>query len=137
MRMEHILSSAIESYPLQMPHPGWVEQIPDDYWSAICRATKKLTQTTVIDKNKIKSIALLPSYGNYSYACRRKKYCYNNISWVDGRRGKTSTQNNAAHGRKNHFKSIVGVEITGKDVIPKLIWLKKMNLIYFIKHINF
>ncbi|MBP6049844.1 MAG: hypothetical protein KA526_10190, partial [Chitinophagales bacterium] len=43
-----ILASAIESYPLQMPHPGWVEQIPDDYWKAICSATKKLTQATTI-----------------------------------------------------------------------------------------
>ena len=30
-----------------------------------------------------------------------------------------------SHGRESHFKSIVGVEITGKDVNPKAIWLKE------------
>ncbi|HNE49744.1 MAG TPA: FGGY family carbohydrate kinase, partial [Chitinophagales bacterium] len=120
-----ILSSAIESYPLQMPHPGWVEQIPDDYWNAICRATKKLTQATVIDKNKIKGLAFTTQAMGIIPMRADGKVLYNNISWVDGRAEKQARKIMQRMGGKAIFKSIVGVEITGKDVIPKLIWLKE------------
>ncbi|HQV77081.1 MAG TPA: FGGY-family carbohydrate kinase [Chitinophagales bacterium] len=120
-----ILASAIESYPLQMPHPGWVEQIPDDYWKAICSATKKLTQATTIDKNKIKGLAFTTQAMGIIPMSIEGKVLYNNISWVDGRAEKQARKAMRRMGGKAIFKTIVGVEITGKDVIPKLIWLKE------------
>jgi len=48
-----------------------------------------------------------------------------NISWVDGRAEKQAGAIMRRLGGKLLFKSIVGVEITGKDVLPKLIWLKE------------
>ena len=29
-----VVASASEPYPLSMPHPGWAEQDPDDWWTA-------------------------------------------------------------------------------------------------------
>jgi xylulokinase len=50
---------------------------------------------------------------------------YPNITWVDGRAEEQAKKAMNKFGGKRIFKAIVGIEITGKDVIPKLLWLKE------------
>lgn len=121
----NILASAIEEYPLQMPNPGWVEQIPHDYWSAICKATKRLVSSANIDKQTIKGIAFTTQAMGVIPMSKEGEVLYPNITWVDGRAEKQAQQIMRKLGGKKIFKSIIGVEITGKDVIPKIIWLKE------------
>ena len=45
-----VFATAIESYPLFTPNPGWVEQEPEDYWNAICKATNRIIQSSNISK---------------------------------------------------------------------------------------
>ena len=49
----------------------------------------------------------------------------NNITWVDGRAEKQAKKLMNRFAGKAAFKSFVGIELTGKDVIPKLMWLKE------------
>jgi xylulokinase len=50
---------------------------------------------------------------------------HKNITWVDGRAEKQAIWIMNMLGGKAVFKSFLGIEITGKDVIPKLRWLKQ------------
>ena len=53
------------------------------------------------------------------------KVLHDNITWVDGRAEKQAQWLMKRFLGKAVFKAIVGIEITGKDVVPKLIWLKE------------
>ena len=37
-----IIASSLEEYPLSTPHPGWAEQDPADWWSAVVRALSRI-----------------------------------------------------------------------------------------------
>ena len=121
----NILASAIEEYPLYMPNLGWVEQEPIDYWNAICKATKQLIATTKITLNDIKGIAFTTQAMGIIPVDKQGTILYPNISWVDGRAEKQASKIMKKVGGKSIFKLIAGVEITGKDVVPKLLWLKE------------
>jgi xylulokinase len=118
-----ILGHTTHSYPLYYPQPGWVEQEPQDYWSAIVTNTKKLTQN--IDKNKISGIVFTTQAMGIIPIDRKGNVLMRNITWVDGRAEEQARWMMNLFGGKRTFKSFLGIEITGKDVIPKLRWLKQ------------
>ena len=119
-----ITASSSESYPLFMPQPGWVEQNPKDYWDAICKATRKLIADSNVDVKDIQALAYSTQAMGIIPMTKEGQVLYNNISWVDGRAEEYAVKAMKRLGGKAIFKLIVGVEITGKDVIPKLLWLK-------------
>jgi xylulokinase len=115
----------ITPYPFQNPKPGWVEQDPEDYWKGVVNNTRAIVSKVKIDPATIagmvfstQAMGIIPidSDGNTLYP---------NISWVDGRAEDQAQWLMQKLGGKNIFKKLVGVEITGKDVIPKLRWLKE------------
>jgi xylulokinase len=118
-----ILATAIEEYPLYMPQPGWVEQNPEDYWSAICKATHTLTAQG--DLISIAGIVFTTQAMGIIPVDKDGNILHPNITWVDGRAEEQATKAMNYFLGKKIFKTIVGTEITGKDVIPKMIWLKE------------
>ena len=45
-----------ESYPIAFPHPGWSEQSPEDWWEAVVRGLKTLTDG--IDVSLVKALTV-------------------------------------------------------------------------------
>ena len=119
-----VFATAIESYPLFTPNPGWVEQEPEDYWNAICKATNRIIQSSNISKENIKGIAFSTQAMGVIPVDENGNLLYRNISWVDGRAEEQAVKAMKYFGGKRIFKLIAGIELTGKDVIPKIIWLK-------------
>jgi xylulokinase len=119
-----ILASATEHYPLYTPHPGWVEQEPSDYWKATCVATKKMLADTGIPKDQVRAMVFTTQAQGIIPVDVKGNVLHRNIIWVDGRAEEQARKAMGYFGGKAVFKAIVGIEITGKDVIPKLIWLK-------------
>jgi xylulokinase len=120
----NILSHTISNYTLQMPHPGWVEQVPDDYWQAAIVSTRKLMLDARVAPSDIQGIVFTTQAMGIIPIDADGNVLHPNISWVDGRAEDEAVLLMRKFGGKKIFKSIVGIEITGKDVIPKLIWLK-------------
>lgn len=121
----NILASAIKEYSLNMPKPGWVEQEPIDYWNAVCIVTKQLISESKISITNIKGISFTTQAMGIIPVNKEGKVLYPNISWVDGRAEKQASKIMKKVGGKSIFNLIAGVEITGKDVVPKLLWLKE------------
>lgn len=119
-----IVASSSATYPLHMPQPGWAEQVPDDYWNAVCKVTRTLVKESGIAVHRIKALAFSCQSMGIIPVSRKGEVLYNNISWVDGRAEEFAGKAMRRFGGEKIFKAIVGVEITGKDVIPKLLWLK-------------
>lgn len=114
-----------EEYPFQYPKPGWVEQVPLDYWEGIAKATKHVVSASGILPNQIKGLVFTTQAMGIIPVTDQNEVIHNNISWVDGRAEQEANWIMNKLLGKHVFKSIVGIEITGKDVLPKLIWLKK------------
>ena len=120
-----IITHITEEYPSYMPHPGWMEQEPSDYWDAVVRATRKILNTSAISPENISGIIFTTQAMGIIPVDRDGNVLRRNITWVDNRaEEEAGWLMNRFLGRKI-FKSLIGVEITGKDVLPKLLWLRK------------
>ncbi|MEZ5004039.1 MAG: FGGY-family carbohydrate kinase [Chitinophagales bacterium] len=119
-----IIADTIETYPMQMPKPGWVEQRPEDYWNAVTLATRNLIAESQVDVNAIKGIVFSTQAMGIIPIDKDGNVLHPNISWVDGRAEDEARQLMNKFLGKKVFKAIVGIEITGKDVLPKLVWIK-------------
>ncbi len=119
----NILENATHPYPFYTPQPGWAEQDPLDYWNAIVANTKPLLKN--IDKSKILGIVFTTQAMGVIPVDKEGNVLRRNISWVDGRAEEQARWMMSLFGGRAAFKSFLGIEITGKDVIPKLRWLKQ------------
>jgi len=120
-----IISSSEKTYGFSSPNPGWVEQDPDDYWQAIVQSTKAIVQSSNIDAARIVGMVFATQAMGIIPVDRDDQILYRNITWVDGRAEKQAEKLMNRFLGKKIFKSLVGIELTGKDVIPKLMWLKE------------
>jgi xylulokinase len=119
-----IIASATEHYPLYTPHSGWVEQDPLDYWKATYAATRRMLSDSGISETEVRAMVFTTQAQGIIPVDKQGNVLHRNIIWVDGRAEEQARKAMGYFGGKAVFKAIVGIEITGKDVIPKLIWLK-------------
>ena len=120
-----VLGSAKSEYALFYPGPAKVEQNPEDYWSAIKSTTKEVIEKTNISSDEILGLVFTTQAMGIIPVDKSGKVLRPNISWVDGRAEKQALRIMRMLLGKRVFKSLIGIEITGKDVLPKLIWLRE------------
>lgn len=120
-----LISSSEKNYPITYPRPGWAEQNPNDYWEAIKLSTSDLMQKGNITKEEVKGIVFGTQAMGIIPMDASGQVLSPNISWVDGRAEVQARKLMRRLGGKWLFKKILGIEITGKDVIPKLLWIKE------------
>lgn len=120
-----IIATCVYPYPTLYPNPSWVEQDPQDYWTAVCKTSKQIVKDAKIKPEEIGGIifstqaqGIIPMDGNGNNL-------YNNISWVDGRAEKQAQSIMNKLGGKKLFSLVSGTPIMGKDCIPKIVWLKE------------
>ncbi len=118
-----ILAREIHSYKLHTPKPGWAEQDPMDYWKAIVANTTALIQR--IENSRISGMIFTTQAMGIIPIDKSGKVLYRNISWVDGRAQKQARWMMSLLGGKKVFNAVFGYDINGKDVLPKLRWLKQ------------
>ena len=53
-----VLAAANGDYPVYYPQEGWAEQNPEEWWSAVCRATKETVQKAGIDPAEIAGVGI-------------------------------------------------------------------------------
>ncbi|MCK5701153.1 MAG: hypothetical protein KAI29_08375, partial [Cyclobacteriaceae bacterium] len=121
----NIITSSEVEYGFEYPNPGWVEQNPEDYWKAIVASTKSIINTSRVKSSEIIGIVFTTQAMGIIPIDKQNNILHNNITWVDGRAEKQAKKLMIRFLGRKVFKSIVGIELTGKDVIPKLMWLKE------------
>ncbi len=45
-------------YPTAHPAPGWAEQLPEDWWTALCRATRRMIESSGAEPGRVGGIAV-------------------------------------------------------------------------------
>ena len=120
-----IISHSTTPYSFSSPRPNWFEQNPEDYWNGSVINTRKVLDESKINRNEIIGIVFSTQAMGIIPVDKEGKHLRNNITWVDSRAEEEARWIMNLLGGKNIFKKIIGIEITGKDVLPKLRWLKK------------
>lgn len=122
-----VVGSAMQEYPIYYPNPGWAEQDPNDYWNAIVKTTKKIMEDVTINRHNIKGLIFTPQAMGIIPLDKDNNVLNKNITWVDGRAEKQARKFMRFLGGKKIFKMLIGIELTGKDVLPKLMWLRSVK----------
>jgi xylulokinase len=120
-----VIAHATSAYGFTYPKPGWVEQNPEDYWNGSVKNTREILQKIQIDIQLLKGIVFSTQAMGIIPLDSNDKLLNHNITWVDGRAEEQARWLMNLLGGKRVFEKMIGVEITGKDVIPKLRWLKQ------------
>ena len=120
-----VAATAEEPYPIHQPRPGWVEQDPEDYWRGVVATTRRVIEQSGIAPDDIFGLVFTTQSMGIIPVDAKGKVLHPNITWVDGRAQDQARWMMRLFGGKALFKRLVGIEITGKDVLPKLIWLRQ------------
>lgn len=120
-----IIATKAVPYPTYYPSPAFVEQNPEEYWAAVCEASRTLMQTSKIQPEEVKGVVFTTQAMGIIPVDEKGIALYPNITWVDGRAQKQADSIMKKLGGKTLFKLIAGTPIMGKDVIAKLVWIKE------------
>ena len=120
-----IFSRAFEGYQVQYPQPHWAEQEPEDWWWAVTRTTQRLlTECSVAPEDVLCMIFSTQMLGIVPMDAEGAPL-RPGIIWLDGRAGCQAQQLMRKLINPRIFAAVVGAEATGKDVLPKLMWLQQ------------
>ena len=118
-------ATAFASYPIHYPRPDWAEQDPENWWDAVVSTTRQVMQQSGVDPRQILGIAhatqllgIVPM-GAGGSPLRRA------IIWMDGRAPAQAERIMRKFLGRHVFSLVAGAELSGKDGLPKLLWLKE------------
>jgi xylulokinase len=120
-----VVASAYQAYPTFYPGPLLAEQEPDDLWRAVIATTRQVLETAQADRSKIAGISFSSQMVNAILVDDGGKSLGRSISWLDGRAVDEAQLVMRRLGGPALFARLVGVALTGKDLLPKLLWLKR------------
>jgi xylulokinase len=121
----NVCATSFCPYPTSYPHPDWAEQDPEDWWQAVVTTTREVMKQSRVSPKEIIGIAhttqlmgIVPLNGNDPKPMRPA------IIWLDGRAAEEATQLMAKFMGPKVFALFSGTPLSGKDGLPKLLWLK-------------
>ncbi len=120
-----LLETAYEGHPTHCPKPLWSEQDPEDWWQAISVTTKRVLETSGVDIDRICGMAFSTTMTNIIVLDKKKNLLRPCIYWMDGRAGEEARFVMRRLGGERVFTQIIGATASGKDLIPKYMWLKR------------
>ncbi|NLE75525.1 MAG: hypothetical protein GX605_02075 [Chloroflexi bacterium] len=113
------------TYDTTYPRPGWAEQQPVAWWEAIAKSTRTLLEQTGVSPREVLGVAFSAQMLGVVPVDAQGAPLRPGIIWMDGRAVDQAKQVMARLGGPRVFAQIVGATLTGKDILPKLLWLKQ------------
>ena len=117
-----ICSTVSRDYPLMFPHPGWSEQNPEDWWTAVQDGLKELTAG--IDVNDVAGIGCGGQMHGLVILDENDSVIRPAILWNDGRTYKEVEYLNGVIGKQKLSDLTANIAFAGFTA-PKLLWVKK------------
>nr|HID13311.1 hypothetical protein [Anaerolineae bacterium] len=127
-----IHASAFQPYPVHYPRPDWAEQEPEDWWNGIVSTTRQvLEQSGVAPRDVLamvyttQMLGIVPMGRAGAGLALAHRPLRRAIIWLDGRAPEQAKRIMRKFLGKRVFTLIAGAELSGKDGLPKLLWLKE------------
>lgn len=84
-RNGQVLAAANGDYPVYYPQEGWAEQNPEEWWSAVCKATKETIQKAGIASEEIAGVGIDGQSWSAIAIDKEGKVLTNTPIWMDTR----------------------------------------------------
>ncbi|MBR4287543.1 MAG: xylulokinase [Clostridia bacterium] len=117
----NIINTVSKSYDVSFPHPGWSEQNPEDWWTALVEGVNELTKNT--DKALIRGIGVGGQMHGLVVLDENDKVIRPAILWNDGRTFKETDYLNNVIG-KEKLASLTGNIAFAGFTVPKIMWVR-------------
>ena len=117
-----LANSCTEPYDVYFGSSGEAEQKPDDWWEAVLRATKHLTEG--IDPAQVKAVSFSGQMMGCTFVDRDGKPIRRSIIWSDTRSTQEEKELKERLG-EDHGYELIGHRISCSYSIEKLMWVKK------------
>lgn len=120
-----VQATAFAPYPIHYPRPDWAEQDAEDWWRAVTSTTRQvLEQAGVAPRDVLcmvhstQMLGIVPM-GQDARPMRPA------ITWLDARAPEQAQRIMSKFLTPKLFALIAGAELSGKDGLAKLLWLKE------------
>ncbi len=116
-----LLKSEVVGYPVRYFNGNWAEQDPEDWWQAVCTATKRLLK--YVDAKEVCAISFSGQMMGCLCVNEQGKPLRNAIIWADMR---AKEQENALAKKisPKRFYRITGHGLSGSYSLEKLMWIR-------------
>ncbi|MFO0754859.1 MAG: xylulokinase [Byssovorax sp.] len=118
-----VLASVTESYPLDTPHPGWVEQDPHDFAAAAVAALRSLAAHLGPRKAEVRAIGLTGQMHSAVLLDENHEPVRPAILWCDTRTSAACAMIRETLG-DDGLRRTVGNRALEGFTLPKLLWLR-------------
>ncbi len=117
----NLLAMAAAPYETAHPRPGWAEQNPFDWWHAICRCSRAVTEK-IKGHGNVCAVAVCATSATVLAVDQSGLPLENAIIWMDSRAGKECRDINAT---RHEILKFSGGEVSVEWMVPKRLWLKR------------
>jgi xylulokinase len=132
-RSGRMLSSSSADYWVEFPAPGWAEQNPETWWTALCTATPRLFATPDLTPDRVAAIGIAAQMCGVVPVAADGEVLHNALIWLDTRSqpqarriaaGRISIGGYSAFALARFLWLTGGApNLSGKDPISKMMWL--------------
>ncbi|MBI4730048.1 MAG: FGGY-family carbohydrate kinase [Acidobacteria bacterium] len=120
-----VIGASFHAYPIHYPHPDWAEQDGEDWWGAVTTATKDLLSSTGVAPERIAAVTFGAQLLGLVPMSASGETLRRPIIWLDSRAGDQARRLMRRFGGPGIFRLAAGATLSGKDGLPKLLWLKE------------
>ncbi|MDL2323654.1 xylulokinase [Ruminococcaceae bacterium OttesenSCG-928-A16] len=119
-----LAASVLCEYPTFTPHPGWVEQNPDDWWQAVCTGTQQLLQKAGVQPGQVAAISFSAQMMGCLLVDAKGQPLRNMIIWADTRAAKQEKEMEELLGMEFVYRT-TGHRISASYSAAKLLWVRE------------
>lgn len=119
-----VLASGSGDYPVYYPHPGWAEQNPEEWWTAVCSAVKATLEKGGIRPGEIAGIGIDGQSWSAIPVDQDGNVLTNTPIWMDTRAADICEEVGARVGEDRIFE-VCGNPFKPSYTTPKILWYQK------------
>ncbi|WP_238860092.1 MULTISPECIES: FGGY-family carbohydrate kinase [unclassified Clostridium] len=132
----HVVSQSNKAYSVYYPEKDFVEQDAEEWWNAVCDATKECIEQSHINPEQIKGIGIDGQGWAALPVDVEGKPLHNAMIWMDRRSTKQCEEVIKKIGEDKIFE-VSGNSFDATYTTPKILWLKENKPDVFIKTYKF
>jgi len=120
----NVRATAFAPYQTHYPRPDWAEQNPEDWWRAVVSTTRQVMENSGVSPLDILAISHATQMLGIVPMDPEGIPLRPAIIWLDGRAHEEAKRIMGKFLGQHIFSIVSGAELSGKDGLPKLLWLK-------------
>ena len=119
-----LAASVVASYPTQYPHPGWVEQDPEDWWKAVCETSCSLLQKAAVAPEQVAVVSFSAQMMGCLLVDKEGNPLRPMITWADTRASQEEQELRQAMDETD-FYCLTGHRPSASYSAAKLMWVRR------------